>query len=125
MTPTAATLKPEWSIGRATAVVGRCRVSAAPVLDDTCRMVGIVSESDLLGHLGSGRSTVSEVMSRRVRTVAEHADLITIIDLMLRGNLTNVPVMRGWRLVGVVRRQDVLAALRHADRTGSGLPRCS
>ena len=125
MTPTAPTLRPEWPVRRAAAVVGRCRVSAALVLDDRHRVVGIVSESDLLCPPGPGRRTVSQVMSRHVRSVAEHADLATIIDLMLRANVTNVPVMRGARPVGLVRRRDVFTAVRNERALGPGAPRCS
>ena len=96
------------------------RVSALLVFDPKHRLVGVLSEGDLLrrAELGtdSGRPhwlefllnggrladaytqthgrVVSEIMTSNVKTISEAADLREAVDLMLRANVKRLPVLR-------------------------------
>jgi cystathionine beta-synthase len=63
-------------------------VSQLPVLDEG-RLVGIVTESDLLAKLVEGRaslsSTVAEVMFRNVKTVHESEDAGVLTRMFAEG----------------------------------------
>jgi len=115
----------------------RSRVSAVFVFDAERALVGVLSEGDLLrrGELGTEKKRphwleyllsgggladayvhahgrkVGEVMTRKVATIAEDADLSDAVDLMMKHNVKRLPVLRGDAVVGVVSRSDVLKGL--------------
>ncbi len=106
-------------------------VTAAPVVDDTGRVIGIVSELDLLrgefepdprarlrpvnGLDEPPPPTVGEVMSGKVITVTETTDVTTAIELMVGLRVKSLPVIRGDALVGIVSRRDLTAMLARPD----------
>jgi CBS-domain-containing membrane protein len=113
------------------------RISAVPVVDEAGKLVGIVSEGDLMRRRESGTERrlswwlylfsdaeaqtrafvkahsrrVSDVMSRRVVTVAEDAPLEHVADILEKYRIKRVPVMRGDALVGIISRADLLHGL--------------
>jgi CBS domain-containing protein len=114
------------------------RVSAAPVLAESGRVVGMVSEGDLIGRdeaaHGVGRDwwlwmiaagedpsvlarvrrpelTAREIMSAPVVCVTEDADDGEIARLLSVHRIKRVPVIRDERLLGIVSRADLLRAL--------------
>ena len=112
------------------------RISAVPVIDRTRKIVGIISESDLLRPEGANASrtqrawwlqtvfagqkldyeqahgrTAGEVMTRNVFTVDEDTPLNEIAELLWRQNIKRVPVLRDGRLVGIVSRANLLHGL--------------
>jgi CBS domain-containing protein len=115
-------------------------ISAVMVLGDDGKLIGLVSEGDLVRRLDSshqkkidhwlallaegealnleflhslqlGEQTAASVMSSPVITVDETADLAQIADLLLKRGIKRVAVTRDARLVGVVSRRDILRAL--------------
>lgn len=114
-------------------------ISAAPVIDATGALVGMVSEGDLIGRndadrearrdwwltlLAEGeplseqflatlraRSRVArEVMSGPVVTVIETANVTDVARLLTSKKIKRVPVVRNGRVVGIVSRADLLRA---------------
>jgi CBS domain-containing protein len=100
-------------------------INAAPVIDASDRLVGIVSEADLLsleprpgpGSVASraSRRIVREVMSRSVYTLTEDTDATAAARMMLRHNLKSVPVVAGDRVVGIIARRDLLRLVARSD----------
>ncbi len=115
-------------------------ISAVMVMGDDGKLVGLVSEGDLvrrqdsthqkkmdhwlallaegealnlefLHSLQLGEQTAASVMSSPVITVEEDTELAQIADLILKRGIKRVPVTRGGKLVGVVSRRDILRAL--------------
>ncbi|MFA5355086.1 MAG: CBS domain-containing protein [Thermodesulfovibrionales bacterium] len=86
--------------------------SGMPVTDDDGRVVGVVSEFDLLGQVCEGRDlvklTAEDVMSRTAVTVDVEASLSEVLDAMMQNNIIRLPVTREGRLVGVIARCDIL-----------------
>ena len=99
------------------------RINAVPVLDAGGRLVGIVSEADLLPlETGSGQvpggmapHLAREVMRQSVYTLAEDTDATAAARMMLRHRLKSVPVVSGDRLVGIVARRDLLRLVARGD----------
>jgi CBS domain-containing protein len=111
-------------------------VSALPVIDDG-RLVGIVSEGDLLRRaetqterkrgpwlavLASNSTLASEYVKSRARkaadvmtsdvvTVAETASLLDIVDLLETKRIKRVPVLRDGKMVGIISRANLVRAL--------------
>jgi CBS domain-containing protein len=107
--------------------------SSVPVTDEESRLVGIISERDVLAaavpkymellhsaafmpnidQLASGLNRIAadpvkRYMSHKTISVREDADDLQAADLMLRNKLRLLPVVDGGgRLVGIMRRVDL------------------
>lgn len=118
------------------AEVARClverRISAVPVIRPDGRLVGIVSDGDLMrrAELGTERHparwladdrardfvkshglVAGDVMTGNVVTTTEEASLEDVATLLERYRIKRVPVLRGGRVVGIVSRADLLHGL--------------
>jgi CBS domain-containing protein len=89
------------------------RVSGMPVVDAEGRLIGIVSEGDVIAK--QGRS-VAEIMTREVVTVEGDTPAAEIAALMAARNIKRVPVMEGSRLIGIVSRADIVAWVARGSR---------
>ena len=77
---------------------------AAVVLDDEGRLVGIISERDIVGRVvakGCDPNTtlVSEVMTRGVRTITENVTIRKALELMQQGRFRHLPLVDSSGLV--------------------------
>jgi CBS domain-containing protein len=106
-------------------------VSALPVVDAKGRLVGIVSEADLLSietrpdprtqatplapTAGSAPETVAEVMTRHVLTVNSGSEVSRAAQIMLDAGIKRVPVVRGRRVVGILSRRDLVKVIARRD----------
>jgi CBS domain-containing protein len=118
------------TIEHATALLAGHGVTAAPVLDSTGGLVGMVSEGDLLQrwlpkdlapHARDGRyrpAVVADVMTEDVVAMRSVADLTELAHAMIDYNVRSVPIVEDGELVGIVSRRDILRAfIRPDDRT--------
>jgi redox-sensitive bicupin YhaK (pirin superfamily)/predicted transcriptional regulator len=87
------------------------RVSAVPVMEGE-RLVGIVSEADVLRELpaGDGRQA-RDVMTSDVATVGPNTPVEDIAALLAERGIRRVPVVQGERVVGIVSRTNLVHAL--------------
>ena len=89
-------------------------------MDKARRLVGIVSEHDLLSALDAGRvwkaQQAEELMSANPYSVRPETTLPTLVHVLTESDLLSAPVVNAAnRFLGVVTRRDVLrAALRPA-----------
>jgi CBS domain-containing protein len=96
------------------------RVSGAPVVDQQGRLVGIISEFQLLEAIYRPevkQEQVRDLMTRDVITVTEEAALSEVANLLLLHRIRRVPVVRDGRLVGIVTRRDLLRCTLEAEDT--------
>lgn len=124
-------------------------ISAVPVVNSEGRVVGIVSEGDLMRRPETGglpdRSwwlallagskqlardyvrahgvRAEDVMSRDVVSVTEDTPLHTIAQLLEEHRIKRVPVLREGQLVGIVSRADLLRGLASRPSRSAVLPR--
>jgi CBS domain-containing protein len=138
MTAKVVTATPSTPFRELVDLLERRRISALPVLDETGKLVGIVSEADLLvkegyPHGGDdaglidalrhrqrfGKATgtcAADVMTRKVVTVPLGTEVATAARLMIRLGVKRLPVVddRG-RLEGIVTRGDLLKLFLRPD----------
>jgi CBS domain-containing protein len=96
---------PSDSVDEAARLLTFHRISGLPVCENG-RVVGVVSEADLIGKRGA---TVREVMTTPAVTVGETTPLEQVAAELTRRGIRRVPVVdAGGRLLGVVSRSDVL-----------------
>lgn len=128
---------PETTVGEIARLLVAKAVSAVPVVEGADRLVGIVSESDLIRRLGDelperaswwlellaspdkraaaylkvhGR-TAREVMTSKLVTIDETATIAEAVRQMETNRVKRLPVMRRERLRGLVSRADLVRLL--------------
>lgn len=114
---------PDASLKKVAATLVEHGINAVPVVDAGDRLLGIVSEADLLSlEAGPGRGpaparprTAGEVMRQSVYTLTGDADATVAARLMLRHRLKSVPVLAGERVVGMIARRDLLRLIARSD----------
>jgi len=136
MTTPVVAVKPTASFRELAAMLRRHRISALPVVDDDTRLIGIVSEADMLAKealYGSHDGGIADRLPHRER---EKADGVIAGDLMTSQTVTVTPddtveqaarlmyhlrvkrlpvIDPGGHLVGIVSRSDMLAVYERPD----------
>ncbi|MHA7101228.1 CBS domain-containing protein [Roseivirga pacifica] len=121
MTKEVITFHPDQSIADAMDVFLDKHISGAPVVDDSGKIIGILSEIDCLKvmvdeayhNLPHGRIAVSQYMSNNVSTVSVTSDVLDVASKFLHTHFRRFPVVdQNGKLVGQVSRRDILQATR-------------
>ncbi|MEA1650928.1 CBS domain-containing protein [Nitrospirillum sp. BR 11164] len=146
MTPGVLTVRPDTPLVDALRLMVRNRISGLPVVEDDaaadgggCRVVGVLTEGDLMRRAETGTEVhdrwwqrmfttpgdqadqyskvhgrrVDEVMTRDVLTVDVDDDIATAVALMDGRKVKRLPVLAHGHLAGVISRADVVRALLH------------
>lgn len=114
-------IHPEMSVPDARAFMRKEKVGRLPVLDKDNKLVGIVTERDLINASPSVATTldmyemsyllsklkVEKVMQRKVITIDENVVVEEAARIMVDNNISALPVMRGEALVGIVSDGDL------------------
>jgi CBS domain-containing protein len=89
--------------------------SGMPVADSDGRVVGVITESDLVRTLLEGKRlenlTAAEAMTGPAITVDVNTPLGEIMKCLEENRIVRVPVVKEDRLVGIIARRDVLKAV--------------
>jgi acetoin utilization protein AcuB len=120
------TVSPKTTYAEAFRLLRLKRLHALPVVDKEGKLVGIVTEKDLLdispvallgvhtiSHLLSAIA-VEEAMTRRVITVSEGYPLEQAARMLIDNKIGSLPVMRGDQLVGMITESDIFRAMMDA-----------
>jgi len=129
-------VRPDAGYKEMAAMLGERRVSAFPVIDDDNKVIGVVSESDLLVKAALEGTVPGVLRSLTQRQVRSQVTGLTATDLMTRPAVTigpGEPVSHAARLmynkrvkrlpvvsddgtlIGIVTRSDVLSVYRKPD----------
>ena len=148
MTQPVVSVSPQASIFEAVRLMLQHKISGLPVVENSGRLIGIVTEADFLrrsetgtvrrrprwiefivgpGKLAeeyvhaSGRR-VDEVMTTEVRTIHEDAPLEEVVNIMERYRVKRVPVVRGQMVLGIITRATLVHALMNAENSSAPAP---
>ena len=107
------TIEPGASLAAAAKLLAEKRIGAVLVLGADRRLVGVISERDIVQALAARGAAaldeqVSQTMTRRVETCNENETIGSIMERMTRGKFRHVPVVEHGRLVGIVSIGDVV-----------------
>ena len=148
MTAPAITVTAETPVSEIARLLLERRISGVPVVDASGRVVGILSEGDLLRRAETRTerrrprwlellldrsiqaaefakvhgTTAGDVMTRKVISVAPETDLAEIANLLERSRIKRVPVMDKGALVGIVSRANLLHGLAAGGREPAEQP---
>lgn len=139
MTKDVITIKPEATVEALARLLIEHRISGVPVVDDENRLIGIVTENDLISQnkrlhiptiirlfdayilLGSGKmeeeikkmvaTTVGDICTRKVVSITEETSLEEIATIMAEKNIHLLPVLRDGKVVGIVGKADIVSAM--------------
>jgi len=140
MTRDVVTARPEDPVAKVAKVLTDHEISAVPVCDEQGRLLGMLSEGDLMRPFGQENALkrawwlnllaegtdlapafvdyvrldhrmARDLMATPVITAREDTNLAELADLLARHRIKRVPIMREGKLVGVVSRADVVRAL--------------
>jgi len=145
MTSQVVTATPQTTVEDAAKLMINNRISGLPVVDEDRRLVGVITEGDLLRRAETGTERqrsrwsewfspnsrlagefiksharrVADVMSGDVVSVTQLTTLGEIADLMEARRIKRVPILHDGKLVGIVSRADLLRVLASG---GTNLP---
>ena len=131
------TVKPSSSVKEVAKVFLERRISAVPVVDDHDKLVGVVSEGDLMHRSEAGTERrrswwlrgltgddalaaeyikahahkVADIMTRRVITASPDTPLHEIAALLEKNSIKRVPIVNNGQLVGIVSRANLIQAV--------------
>lgn len=113
-----ATIDPSASLASAVNVLAEKRIGALLILGADHRVIGILSERDIVRALAERGANaldepVSQTMTRKVSTCNETETVSNIMERMTDGKFRHVPVVEQGRLVGIVSIGDVVKHRLH------------
>ncbi|MEP7172244.1 MAG: CBS domain-containing protein [Aestuariivirga sp.] len=136
MTTSVVTVSPETDITEAVKLMLDRQISGVPVIDNSGRLIGILTEGDLMrrAELDTGRQSwwinpisspeqeakayvkahglkVKDVMTKEVVTINEQEPLDRIAMVFEERGIKRTPVMRSGKVVGIVSRANLLRSL--------------
>ncbi len=143
MTSPAVVVSPETSMAAIASLLASKHLSAVPVCHRDNTLAGIVSENDILkpfrefvrtrrdwwlGMIAEGEElpqdfldylrldtrTAADVMVRHVHTATADMTLPQLAELMINHGIKRLPVLRDGKVVGIVSRADLVAAIARA-----------
>jgi len=144
MTTNVLTVGPDKSVQEVATLLSERGISGVPVVDAHGRVIGIVSEGDLLHRAETGTErrterrrarwfdsldsdqelarayvkahgrTAGEIMTREVTSVADTTELADVANLLETKRIKRVPVLRDGKLVGIISRANLVRALAAA-----------
>ena len=143
MTKDVVTVGPDTTVGDIAALLVTHRIGAVPVVSGDRKLIGIVSQTDLVHRSETGTEKrrkwwleafadpdvkareyvkshghkAQEVMTRVIVSVSEGASLAEVADVLDTHRIRQVPVVSDGRLAGMISRADLVRALAEVSIT--------
>ena len=130
MTQPVVTVQTTTTLAEAAELLATHGFTALPVVEDDGRLVGIVTEADLIKdrmppdprrqywrtrHSPSASAAVEHVMTTPVESLTPGADAADAVQIMLRQHIRCLPIVDGQQLVGIVTRRDLMRSAFAAE----------
>ncbi len=107
------TLGPNEKLSEAVRLLAEQRIGALVVTNGDRKIVGIVSERDVVRVIGRDGAvaldlTVRDVMTPKVNICNEHHTINEVMEIMTRGRFRHLPVEKNGQLDGIISIGDVV-----------------
>jgi CBS domain-containing protein len=94
------------------------KISGAPVINKSGKLIGIISETDLMKQIVDSRyynmpmskTTVSKYMTESVDSISPNETIFDAAEKFLRLKRKRFPVMVSNKILGIISRVDIIAA---------------
>lgn len=143
MTADVITIRPDTTVREVAKLMTEKHISGVPVVDAEGRLLGLLSQSDLLHRQELGTETrrkwwlhvfadpdrlameytkshglkAGDIMSKHIISVSPETELADVAAILDKNRIKRVPVMANGALVGIVTRTDLVKALQHTQPT--------
>lgn len=140
MTKKVITVTPNTSLKRLAAILVKRKISGVPVVDDSGKLYGMVTENDLItqnqrlhiptvvSFLGAAiylesskkfeqevkrltATKVREICIRKVVTISEDVSVVDIATIMTEKKVQLLPVVKAGKVIGIVGKRDMVKAV--------------
>jgi CBS domain-containing protein len=121
------TIEPTTNLAAAAKLLAERKIGALVVTGPDRRVVGIVSERDIVQELAAHGPAaldlaLTEVMTRKVTTCSASDTIVSVMERMTAGKFRHLPVLEQGRLAGIVSIGDVVKhRLQEMEREQSAL----
>ena len=119
MTRDIITVSPTMTIKSLAMTLIKNQISGALVAGKNGKIVGVVSEADIVAKKGKD---VKAIMTKKIISVGEDTAVEEIARLMTTQKIKRVPVMRGDQVVGIVSRADIVSAIARGEHIAIHTP---
>ena len=119
MTRDIITVSPTMKIKDLAMTLIKNQISGAPVASKDDKILGVVSEADIISKKGKD---VRAIMSKKVISVSEDATVEEVAQLMTTHAIKRLPVMNGAAIVGIVSRADIVSAIAQGEHVAIHTP---
>jgi CBS domain-containing protein len=119
MTRDIITVSPTMTVRNLAMTLIKNQISGAPVAGKDGKIIGIVSEADIVAKTGKN---VKAIMSKKMLSVSEETSVEEIARLMTAHAIKRLPVMKNGQLVGIVSRADIVSAIAQGQHVAMHTP---
>ena len=81
------------------------QITGLPVVDDQDRVIGVLSDIDIVTRRGQ---IAADIMSPQVISVTTETDVETVVGILANRRIRRLPVLADGKLIGIVSRSDLL-----------------
>ncbi len=136
MTEVIFTVQPEDSLRKAAEIIVKYRIAGLPVVDEEKRLVGVLSEKDILKTIypsydefnmetlasmnfedmedryrDISKIKVKDIMTKKVFTALEDTPILKLASMMILKKIRRIPIVKEGIVVGIVSQGDVHRAI--------------
>lgn len=111
MTPGLLTVRRNTPVYTAMELIANGNITGLPVIDDSMKLVGVVSEKDLLKTLcdpKAGPGLVQDYMTRDIVSFDFDDSLFEVCHCLINNNFRRVPILDKGRIAGIISRRDII-----------------
>jgi CBS domain-containing protein len=119
MTRDIITVSPTMTVKSLAMTLIKNQISGAPVAGKDGKIIGVVSEADIVAKKGKD---VRTIMSKKIISVSEDTAVEEIAQLMTTHSIKRLPVMNGAKIVGIVSRADIVSAIAQGKHVAIHTP---
>lgn len=117
MTHRVYTTTPQATVQEVAQLLTRERISGVPVVNPAGKLIGIVTEADIIAKTTASNLHVKDIMSSEVIVVDDDTPVSEIAQLLTTKRIKRVPVVHEGQLVGIVSRADIVYAVAQGHLT--------
>ena len=110
MQPNVLCIKNIWNMMQASLFLEKIDHSGAPVVNEEKKLIGMITLKDIMQARRAGQmnAPVSAYMKSKLITCEAGTSLRKVEDILYKGNIGHLPVMRGDDMIGFITRTDII-----------------
>ena len=112
MTKEVSTVRQDAKITDVIRLLAQKRITGVPVVSDDMRLLGVVTEKDILRTLRYDQNikgkTAADLMTSKIISFDENDSLMEVFENLVENDFRRVPILSEGILVGIVSRRDII-----------------